>query len=190
MALRTGIGVSPPMSAERALVMVSQRSSRSTRLASRSTPGADRVDDLDAAGAADAAGSALPQDSFAQNSIANRACADMSTVSSKTTTPPCPSIAPAAARLCSPAGGRAGRPAGRPQRPTDLDGADRPARPGPAAVAFDELADGQAELGLDDPAPGDIAAELEDLGAVRAVRPQCGVCRPRRRRDHGDRRQG
>ena len=77
-----------------------------------------------------------------------------------------------------------------PQRPTDLDGADRPARPGPAAVAFDELADGQAELGLDDPAPGDIAAELEDLGAVRAVRPQRGVCRPAVGEDHGDRRQG
>ena len=34
----------------------------------------------------------LPQDSCAQNSIANRACLAMSTVSSNTTTPPCPTM--------------------------------------------------------------------------------------------------
>ena len=37
----------------------------------------------------------LPHDSSAQNSMANRACCAMSTVSSNTTTPPCPSMPPA-----------------------------------------------------------------------------------------------
>ena len=39
----------------------------------------------------------LPHDSCAQNAIANRACSPMSTVSSNTTIPPCPTMAPAAA---------------------------------------------------------------------------------------------
>ena len=39
----------------------------------------------------------LPHDSSAQNSIANRAIRAMSTVSSNTTMPPCPTIAPASA---------------------------------------------------------------------------------------------
>jgi hypothetical protein len=39
----------------------------------------------------------LPHDSSAQNSIANRAIRAMSTVSSNTTMPPWPTIAPAAA---------------------------------------------------------------------------------------------
>ena len=39
----------------------------------------------------------LPHDSSAQNSMANLACAAMSTVSSNTTMPPWPTMAPAAA---------------------------------------------------------------------------------------------
>ena len=39
----------------------------------------------------------LPHDSLAQNSIAKRAIAEQSTVSSNTTTPPWPTIAPASA---------------------------------------------------------------------------------------------
>ncbi len=42
----------------------------------------------------------LPQDSIAQNSIANRACFAMSTVSSNTTTPPWP-ISPSRAANAS-----------------------------------------------------------------------------------------
>ncbi len=98
IALCTGIGVSPPIAHSDPVVMVLQRSSSSTRLAPTSCPAmirsmvsTPRVDPT-------RHGVHLPHDSIEQNSIAKRAIRAMSTVSSKTTMPPCPSIAPVSAR--------------------------------------------------------------------------------------------
>ena len=96
-ALRTGIGVSPPIAhsepsvitlaqvfeQRQVLVAVLAATIRSMTSTPRTEPTRHGVH--------------LPQDSAAQNSMANRAWAAMSTVSSKTTMPPCPTIAPAAA---------------------------------------------------------------------------------------------
>ena len=59
IALCTGIGVSPPIAHSEPLVMVSQRSSSSTRLAATSLPGDDPVDRLHTAGRPDPARRAL-----------------------------------------------------------------------------------------------------------------------------------
>ena len=88
MALCTGMGVKPPMAQSEPSVMVWQRSSSSNRFSSRSTPATilsitstPRVEPM-------RQGVHLPQDSMAQNSMAKRACAAISTLSSNTTTPP------------------------------------------------------------------------------------------------------
>ena len=112
----------------------------------------------------------LPQDSMAQNSMAKRACCAMSTVSSNTTTPPWP-IRPSR-------GGeglvverrveQGAREIGA-ERPADLDRAHRPAARGAAADVVDQLAQRDAEGGLEQAAVADIAGELDRHGAARAA---------------------
>ena len=94
IALCTGIGVSPPIAHSDPLVMVSHRSSSSTRLAATSCPAMIRSIVSTPRVEPTRHGVHLPHDSIEQNSIAKRAIRAMSTVSSKTTMPPCPSIAP------------------------------------------------------------------------------------------------
>ena len=96
-ALRTGIGVSPPIAHSEPSVISSHRSSSSTRFSSRSSPAMIWSITSTPRTEPTRHGVHLPHDSSAQNSIANRACWAMSTVSSKTTMPPWPTIAPAAA---------------------------------------------------------------------------------------------
>src|SRR5690606_5119232 len=96
-ALRTGMGVSPPMAQSDPSVISSHRSSSSTRFFSRSWPGRMRSIVSTPRTAPTRHGVHLPHDSSAQKENAKRAISAMSTVSSKTTTPPWPSIAPASA---------------------------------------------------------------------------------------------
>ena len=93
----------------------------------------------------------------------------MSTLSSKTTIPPWPTIAWLTAGLvvhrqvehCL---GDIGA-----ERPADLGGAERAARGGAAAEILDQRADRDAEGLLDQPAMPDVAGELE--GRVPCERP-------------------
>ena len=79
--------------------MVWQRSSSRMRFLSRSMPAMMRSITSTPRIAPMRQGVHLPQDSMAQNSIAKRACFAMSTVSSNTTMPPWPTIAPLAAKV-------------------------------------------------------------------------------------------
>ena len=94
IALCTGIGVRPPIAHSEPLVIVSHRSSSSTRLAATSRPAMIRSMVSTPRVEPTRHGVHLPHDSIEQNSIAKRAILAMSTVSSKTTMPPWPSIAP------------------------------------------------------------------------------------------------
>ena len=110
----------------------------------------------------------LPQLSLAQNSMAKRAWRAMSTLSSKTTIPPWPSIPPAAAieliveRRIEERLGKIGA-----KRAADLNRADRPTGPRAAAKAFDEFAQGRAEGEFDEPAVANVAGKLERLRSER-----------------------
>jgi hypothetical protein len=69
----------------------------------------------------------LPHDSIAQKSMAKRACAAMSTVSSNATMPPCPSSARSRERFVVDQGVELGRRQVGAERAADLNGAQRPA---------------------------------------------------------------
>ena len=91
------MGVRPPIAHSDPSAISSQRSSSSARFASRSSPA--RILSITSTPRTEPMrqGVHLPHDSSAQNSMAKRAMRDMSTVSSKTTTPPWPTMAPTAA---------------------------------------------------------------------------------------------
>ena len=98
MALITGKGVKPPRAQSEPNFSVWQRSVIKARFAADRSPrmilsmvSTPRVEPM-------RQGVHLPQDSIAQNSIANRACWPMSTVSSNTTKPPWPIMPPKAAK--------------------------------------------------------------------------------------------
>ena len=95
----TGIGVNPPMAQSDPWVITSQRSSTRARLVATLRPAMisatvslPRTEPI-------RHGVHFPQLSCSQNSNARRAISAMSTVSSNTTMPPCPSMASFSARL-------------------------------------------------------------------------------------------
>src|SRR3982074_2511181 len=108
----------------------------------------------------------LPQDSMAQNSIAKRACLDISTLSSNTTTPPWPI-----------------RPSRALPRPNG------PSRKGAAADIIDQFAERDAERDLEQSTMSDIACELDRHRAARAAHAEIGVSFGAAGEDEGDRRE-
>ena len=110
----------------------------------------------------------LPQLSLAQNSKAKRAWRAMSTLSSKTTIPPWPSMPPGGGhrlvveRRIEERLGKIGA-----KRSADLDRADRPAGARAAAEAFDQFAQSRAEGELDESAVANVARKLERLRSER-----------------------
>src|SRR5690606_6223309 len=92
--LKTGYGAMPPSAHSEPAIIVSQSSRSSVRFAVSLTPPRIRSMTSTPRTAPIRHGVHLPQDSIAQNSIAKRACWPMSTVSSNTTIPPRPIIAP------------------------------------------------------------------------------------------------
>jgi hypothetical protein len=175
----TGYGVMPPMAHSEPSSMVSHRSSSSGEVPLPRDAGDHAVDDLDAARRADAARACICR-RIRRRRIPSRSapCWAMSTVSSNTTMPPWPIIAPAGGiglvveRQSKPAIPAHRRRAGR-----------RPARRGSAArwraaaVVVQQFAQGDAEGLLDQP-----AALAGCRPAGRAGCRASGPCRSRGRR--------
>ena len=162
------MGARPPRAQSEPSVITSQRSRNSWTFFWRSRPAmilstvsTPRVDPI-------RHGVHLPQLSLAQNSIAKRAWRAMSTLSSKTTIPPWPSIPPAAAielvveRRIEERLGKIGA-----KRATDLDGSDRPTGACAAAEAFDQFAQSRAEGEFDESTVANVAGKLERLRSER-----------------------
>ncbi len=109
----------------------------------------------------------LPQDSFCVNWRKNRAMSTMQAVSSITTSPPEPIIAPRLGQLlvvnARVAQRRGDAAAGR---AADLHGLELAPVADAAADLLDDLADRDAHRHLDQPAAHDLAGEREDLGAL------------------------
>ena len=125
----------------------------------------------------------LPHDSTAQNSKAKRAIRAMSTVSSKTTTPPWPSIASVSAKLLVVHRQvEAVRRQVRAQRTTDLDRPDRPAGARAAAVALDQLAERDARTAARRSRRGRCCPPAGRPGCRGTGRAERGVRLRRRRR--------
>ena len=177
-----GYGVNPPSAHSEPNFIVSQRSSSTTMFSARSSPATIRSITSTPRVEPMRQGVHLPQDSMAQNSMAKRACFAMSTVSSKTTMPPWP---------ISPSRGGEGLVVERrveqrareigAERPADLHGAHRAARARAAADVVDQLAERDAEGGLEQAAMLDVAGELDRHRAARPAHAEIAVIAPRRR---------
>ncbi len=74
----------------------------------------------------------------------------------------------------------------RAEWPAHLDGTHGPAAAGAAAESLDQIAEGLPKRGLDEAAAGHVAAELEHLGAARAIDPEGGIRLGSAGEDHGD----
>ena len=182
IALCTGIGVSPPIAHSDPLVMVSHRSSSSTRLAETSCPAmirsmvsTPRVDPT-------RQGVHLPQDSIgAELHREARHPRHVDGVVEHHDAAVTEHRAGLGERLVVHGDVEAGRGHVGAERSADLRRADRTPGQRAAAVVLDELTQADAEGQLDDAALLDVAGELEDLGAAGAAGAQLGVRRAHRR---------
>ena len=179
-ALRTGIGVSPPIAHSDPFVIVVQRSSSSTSWVRRtpsSVGGPDAVDDLHPARRPDPARRALAARLL--DAELHREARHHARRPSCRPTRRRRRVRPSRRHPRTPRSPSAGRSASggqvRAERSAHLHRLHRPPGCRAAAEPVDELAQRDPEVGLDDAAAGDVPGELEHLGAAGAAGAQRGV---------------
>ena len=181
-ALRTGSGVRPPIAHSEPSAITSHRSSEDVEVGATIGAGGDLVDQLDAAGRADAARRALAArldraelhreaslrghvDRVVEHHDA--AVADHRVVGGERLV---------VERQVEAVDGQV-----RAQRAADLRGANRATAGRATTEVVDQLVEGDAERGLDDAAVGDVAGQLEHLCATAATGAERRVARRHRR---------
>ena len=171
-ALRTGIGVSPPMAQSDPSVITSHRSSSTCEVALAVVAGGDAVDHLDAADRADPArralaarllGAELHGEACQLGHVGGVVVHDDAAVADHR--------ARRGERLVLDRQVELVAVRYDAERAAHLDGADRTSGRGAAAEVFDQLAQRDAEPELDHAALLDVAGQLEHLGAERPVEP-------------------